>query len=62
MFDLKVRLTGQTDNNGTKNVEKMLPLKYLSNFWRKIVELPLINCETTLDLNWSEKSSIVAAY
>ena len=37
LFDLKVRLTGQT---GYRNVEKMLPLKYLSNFWRTVVELP----------------------
>ena len=26
--------TGQTGNNGTKNVEIMVKLKYLSNFWR----------------------------
>ena len=32
----------------------MVPLKYLSNFWRT-PEMPLINCEITLDLNWSEK-------
>ena len=27
-------LTGQTGDNGTKIVELMVPLKYLSNFWR----------------------------
>ena len=52
MFNLKVKLTGQTGDNGTKNVEIMVPLKYLSNFWI-ILEMPLINCEITLDLNWS---------
>ena len=26
-------MTGQTGNDGTKNVEKMVPIKYLSNFW-----------------------------
>ena len=31
-FSLKEKLTGQTDNNGTKNVEIMVPLNYLSNF------------------------------
>ena len=51
--------TGQTGNNGTKNVEIRVPLKYLSNFWRTL-EMPLINCEITLDLNWSGNSVIVA--
>ena len=38
-------LAGQADNNGKiDNVEIMVPLKYLSNFWR-IFEMPLINCE-----------------
>ena len=30
----------------------MVPLKYLSNFWRTH-EMPLINCEVKLDLTWS---------
>ena len=37
----------------------MVPLKYLSNFWRTL-EMPLTNCEITLDLNWSENFVIVA--
>ena len=37
----------------------MLPLKCLSNFWR-ILEMSLINCEITFDLNWSENCVIVA--
>ena len=40
-FSLKLKLTGQTGNNVTKNVEIMVPLKYLSNFWRTL-EMPLI--------------------
>ena len=52
LFNLKVKLTGQTDNNGTKNVEIMVPLKYLSGFCRTL-EMVSINCEITLDLNWS---------
>ena len=31
-FNLKVKLTSQTGNNGTRNVEIMVQLKYLSNF------------------------------
>ena len=53
MFNLKEKLTGQTDNNDTKIVEIMLLLKYLNNFWRTL-EMPLINWEITLDLNWHE--------
>ena len=30
-FNFKVKFTGQTGNNGTKDVEIMVPLKYLSN-------------------------------
>ena len=30
----------------------MVPLKYLSNFWRTH-EMPLINCEVKPDLTWS---------
>ena len=29
----------------------MVPLKYLSNFWRTL-EMPLINCEVNLKLTW----------
>ena len=37
----------------------MVPLKCLSNFWRT-VEMPLINCEISLDLNCSKKCVVVA--
>ena len=30
----------------------MIPLRYLSNFWRSF-EMPLINCEINLILIWS---------
>ena len=33
-FNLKEKLTGQTGDNGTKNVEIMVPAKYLCNFGR----------------------------
>ena len=31
-FNFKVKMTGQTGDNGTKDVEIMVPLKYFSNF------------------------------
>ena len=48
-FNFKVKIKGGTGNNGTKDVEIMVPLKYLSNFWRTL-EMPLINCEVNLIL------------
>ena len=52
-------MTGQTDNNGRiDNVEIMVPLKYLSNFWRTL-EMPLINCEVNLILTWSTNCVII---
>ena len=58
-FNFKVKMTGQTGNNGTKNIEIMAPLKYLSNFWRTL-EMALINCQITLLLTWSASCVIVS--
>ena len=53
-FKSKVKITAKTPNNrNTKDVEIMVPLKYLSNFWRTL-EMPLINCEVNLFLKWSK--------
>ena len=35
-FKFKEKITGQTRNNGTRNIEIMVSLKYLSNFWRTL--------------------------
>ena len=41
---------GVTHDNLTKNdVKVVVPLKYLSNFWRHLI-MPLINCEVELVL------------
>ena len=37
----------------------MVPLKYLSKFWRTL-EMPLINCEVNLILTWSSTCVIVS--
>ena len=53
-FKSKVKITGNTPAAGnTKDVEIIVPLKYLSNFWRTL-EMPLINCEVNLILTWSK--------
>ena len=40
------------------DVEIMVPLKYLSNFWRTL-EMPLINCEIELILTWSRDRVLI---
>ena len=63
-FECKTSITGNTFNvaagtqgynvnkEGTKQVEIVVPLKYLGNFW-KTLDMPLINCEVSLALTWS---------
>ena len=52
----KVDLLGNpvVDNNIAKlNVKVVVPLKYLSNFFRSL-EMPLINCKIKLNLTWKK--------
>ena len=52
-FKSKVKITGKTPaDRNAKNVETVVSLKYLSNFWRTL-EIPLMNCEVDLILTWS---------
>ena len=64
-FNFKLKIIGKNaaNNNdgniaGRVDVEIMVPLKYLSNFW-KTLEMPLINCEVELILNWSANCVII---
>ena len=54
MFRFKQKIASKTAVNGRKNVDIIMPLKYLSNVWRTL-EMPLINCEINLILTWSGK-------
>ena len=58
-FKFKAKITGETGSDRTKDVEVMVPLKYLSNFWRTL-EMPLINCEVNLILTWSSTCVIAS--
>ena len=65
-FNFKSKIIGKTaaNNNdgiiaGRVDVEIMVPLKYLSNFWRTL-EMPLIYCEIGLILTWSRNSVIIS--
>ena len=57
-FKYKIKITVKTPADGnTKDVEIIVPLKYLSNFWRTL-EMPLTNCEVNLILIWSKDCGI----
>ena len=56
-FKYKVDLLGDPviDNNVARlNVKIVVPLKYLSNFFRSL-EMPLINCKIKLNLTWKKE-------
>ena len=58
-FNFKTKMTGQAGDDGEiNNVEIMVPLKYLINFWRTL-EMTLINCEINLILTWSANCVII---
>ena len=57
MFKIREKTAGQTDDNGTKRVEIMVP--HLSSSW-KTLEMSSINWETNLDLDYSENCVRVA--
>ena len=59
LFKVKQQIAGQTGNVGTKDAEIMVPLRYLSNFWRTL-EMSSINCEISFGLKWPRKCIIVA--
>ena len=52
LFKLKRKITGQTGNDGTKDVKNR-------NFWTTL-EIPLISCRINFILTWSAKIFIVA--
>ena len=52
-FEYKTKIIGSTSNNNILDAKVVVPLKYLSNFWR-FLDLPLINCEIELDWKWTK--------
>ena len=53
-FKYKVELLGNPvldGNIGKRSVKVVVPLKYLSNFFRSL-QMPLINCKIKLNLTW----------
>ena len=57
-FDYKTSITGKLEgDNLEKGVKIVVPLKFLSNFWRTL-DMPLINCKVFLTFNWSKNCVI----
>ena len=56
-FKYKISLLGNpvvANNIARRSVKVVVPLKYLSNFFRSL-EMPLINCEIKLNLTWKKE-------
>ena len=56
-FKYKVSLLGNpvvVDNIAKRSVKVVVPLKYLSNFFRSL-EMLLINCKIKLNLKWKKE-------
>ena len=58
-FKFKQQIKGETENNSEKKFKAMVPLSYLSTFWRT-PEMPLIDCEISLQLKQSKNCIFVA--
>ena len=57
-FKYKVELLGDpvvANNIARRNVKVVVPLKYLSDFFRSL-EMPLINCKIKLNLTWKKNA------
>ena len=61
-YEAKLLVNTAADRlNGTlRNAMIVVPLKYLSNFWRTL-EMPLINCNVELKLKWRKYCVLAAA-
>ena len=56
----KSKLISGTDDNNVNNVKLVVPLKYVSNFFRSL-EMPLVNCKIDLELPWHKDCMISSA-
>ena len=65
-FKYKAALVAKTANavnhtsSSIKDAKIVVPLKYLSNFWRSL-EMPLISCKVYIELNWIEDCILSSA-
>ena len=60
-FKYRSIIIGNLSQAGARNnVKIVVPLKYLSNFWRSL-EMPLINCKVEFSLQWYENCLLSSA-
>ena len=60
-FKYQSNIIGNLELAGKRNnIKIVVPLKYLSNFWRSL-EMPLINCKVELSLGWYKKCILSSA-
>ena len=55
----KNKIIDNTINQGTKDIELAILLKYLGNFWRAL-NISLISCEVSLELKWDKNCVITS--
>ena len=53
----KSKLISGTDDNNVNNVKLIVPLKYVSNFFKSL-EMPLVNFKIDLELTWHKDCMI----
>ena len=53
----KSKVISGTDDNNINNVKLVVPLKYVSIFFRSL-EIPLVNCKIDLELTWHKDCMI----
>ena len=56
----KSKLISGTDDNNVNNVKLVVPLKYVTSFFRSL-EMPLVNCKIDLELTWHKDCMISSA-
>ena len=56
----KSKLISGTDDNNVNNVKLVVPLRYVSSFFRSL-EMPLVNCKIDLELTWHKDCMISSA-
>ena len=56
----KSKLIKGTDDNNVNNVKLVVPLNYVSNFFRSL-EMPLVNCKIDSELTWHKDCMISSA-
>ena len=58
-FDCKLGVIDNENKKKKENLEITVPLKHLSNFWRRL-DIPPFNCEVSLTLTWSKGCIILS--